>query len=77
MWAGDANNFAGLAVGSDGTLSINFSGGAIITDEAFTGGLVYSDDYSATFQPNSLITKAFAESLVDEVLLESLMLKEI
>jgi len=65
--AGDANNLAGLAVGSDGTLSIYFSGGAIIADEASTGGLVYSDDYSATFVANSLITKSFAESLVGEV----------
>ncbi|OQB06294.1 MAG: hypothetical protein BWY18_00796 [Candidatus Cloacimonetes bacterium ADurb.Bin211] len=57
---------AHIGVGSGGEFSLAFNN-SFIYDSGDGKGLVYGDDYSSTFDANSLITKAFAESLVDEV----------
>ena len=54
---------------SGSQLSIDSTGAAIYDDGRVVTptGIEYAGDYSATFAPNSLVTKAFVESLIDGI----------
>jgi hypothetical protein len=62
--AGDGTEESLISVKNDGGIVIDFSGAATINDFGSEQGLVYGGDYSASFVGNSLITKTFAESLI-------------
>lgn len=51
-----------LLTGPSGDLSFNATN-TVYTDTLSGQGIQYAADYSATFQPNSLITKSYADSL--------------
>ena len=66
MGSGDPTARGHIRLDSAGGFDLNFNN-SVINDNGDGKGLVYNQDYSATFVANSLITKAFAESLVGEV----------
>ena len=42
-----------------------------IRDEVFNKGIIYSDDYSANFTPESLITKRYADALIGDYVIKA------
>jgi len=63
MDSGDSTAGGHIRLDSAGGFELDFNNSVII-DNGDGKGLVYNQDYSATFVANSLITKSFAESLV-------------